>query len=474
MLAAPLPPAQLRKAYNLTITMMKHKRRLLLTNAFGLKSKLIELQHTAKTRCADIIIVTETKFSPEKISDSEVSLPGYAPPIRCDRNENGGGVAVWIKSDLAFQQLQQLNCLHHEIIWLLVTARDKSKLVLCAVYRPGSCAGSDTELLEFLDPELISASLHGDKLVVAGDFNVHSEEWLGSNKTTRAGELTQELCSFHGLEQHVVTPTRGKHILDLIMSDFDSTVNIKCLAPLGASDHAVILADLPICPYKEPNTSRVVWRYNQADWGRLRAFFRDFDWSSAITDSPEQSCTNITSTIQSGMQRFIPSRKLLSRPTHPAWWTPECTEAASVKQHAWRRFDKAATEENRVNAKIATEACKSVLKTAKDARLRTLAASYPPEICLTARGGPQSGRRVVDAETPLSLLLRANLAQSTPLMTKKRNVLESSLPQNAVLGLQTSRTIFLRTISHMSSPVRWTSCRQSISAAFMSEKSFVG
>ena len=158
----------------------------------------------------------------------------------------------------------------------------------------------------------------------------------------------------------------------VIMSDFDSTVNVKCLAPLGASDHAVILADLPICPYKEPNTSRVVWRYNQADWGRLRAFFRDFDWSSAITDSPEQSCTNITSTIQNGMQWFIPSRKLLSRPADPAWWTPECTEAASVKQHAWRRFDKLATEENRVNAKIATEACKSVLKTAEDARLRTL------------------------------------------------------------------------------------------------------
>ena len=175
MLAAPLPPAQLRKAYNLTLTMMKHNLRLLLTNAFGLKSKLSELQHKAKTRCADIIIVTETKFSPEKISDSEASLPGYAPPIRCDRNENGGGVAVWIKSDLAFQHLQQLNCLHHEIIWLSVTARDKSKLVLCAVYRPGSCAGSDTELLEFLDLELISARLHGDKLVVAGDFNIHSE-----------------------------------------------------------------------------------------------------------------------------------------------------------------------------------------------------------------------------------------------------------------------------------------------------------
>ena len=37
-------------------------------------------------------------------------------------------------------------------------------------------------------------------------------------------------------------------------------------------------------------------------------------------------------------------------------------------------------------------------------------------------------------------------------MPKKRNVLESSLPQNAVLGLQTSRTIFLRKISHVYKP----------------------
>ena len=37
-----------------------------------------------------------------------------------------------------------------------------------------------------------------------------------------------------------------------------------------------------------------------------------------------------------------------------------------------RLYGNVATEENRVNAKIATEACKFVLKTAKDAQLRTL------------------------------------------------------------------------------------------------------
>ena len=56
------------------------------------------------------------------------------------------------------------------------------------------------------------------------------------------------------------------------------------------------------------------------------------------------------------------------------------------------------------------------------------------EICLTARGGPQSGRRVVAAETPLSLLLRANPAQSTPLMPKKAECFGEFFASKCSLG----------------------------------------
>ena len=90
---------------------------ILLTNAFGLKSKLGELRHLATTTTPDEIIVTETKFSPNKSTDDEASLPGYMVPIRCNRNEHDGGVAIWIRENLAFQHLQQVNCLHDEVIW---------------------------------------------------------------------------------------------------------------------------------------------------------------------------------------------------------------------------------------------------------------------------------------------------------------------------------------------------------------------
>ena len=42
------------------------KCKLLLTNAFGLMSKLGEFQHVVTTHLPDIAIVTETKFTAEK------------------------------------------------------------------------------------------------------------------------------------------------------------------------------------------------------------------------------------------------------------------------------------------------------------------------------------------------------------------------------------------------------------------------
>ena len=92
------------------------KIRVLLTNAFGLQSKLGEFQHTLCRSQADFAIVTETKFTPEKATEAERPNPGYAPPIRRDRTAQGGGVAIWIKSGVAFQHLLNINCYNHEVI----------------------------------------------------------------------------------------------------------------------------------------------------------------------------------------------------------------------------------------------------------------------------------------------------------------------------------------------------------------------
>ena len=129
----------------------------------------------------------------------------------------------------------------------------------------------------------------------------------------------EDICTIHDLNQHVSIPTRGVNTLDLIVSDFNTDVKVKCLPPLGASDHVVLLADFPVQAVREPKTGRTVWRYNKADWGRLRHFYRTYDWYQTLTTCPEHSCRTITNVIVKGMKSFIPSRQLVTRPTDPAW-----------------------------------------------------------------------------------------------------------------------------------------------------------
>ena len=197
-------------------------------------------------------------------------------------------------------------------------AANNVKVVICAVYRSGS---TDVKLFEYVESVMDTVRSEGSRIILAGDFNVHNCQWLNSTRTKVAGEYAEDMCILHGLEQHVTMPTRRNNTLDLIMSDFPLRVTVTTQPPLGASDHVVVIADFPALVPKEPLTHRTVWRYNHADWDRLRHFYTESDWETLITGDPDQSCESVTSLILSGMRKFIPSRALVSRPSDPSWWT---------------------------------------------------------------------------------------------------------------------------------------------------------
>ena len=69
-------------------------------NARSLKNKVDELSSRCHLQNPDIIAITETWLEP-LIPDSFVRISGYNL-VRCDRNANGGGVALYIKSSIVF------------------------------------------------------------------------------------------------------------------------------------------------------------------------------------------------------------------------------------------------------------------------------------------------------------------------------------------------------------------------------------
>ena len=121
---------------------------------------------------------------------------------------------------------------NHEVIWLSLRLHCGRKVVVCAAYRPGSSADDDISLLEHIDTMIPRLRHHGTQIIIAGDFNVHNRAWICSNRTTTAGEFAEDVCLDHGLQQHVVVPTRGSNTLDLVMSDFAHTPAMHYLPPL--------------------------------------------------------------------------------------------------------------------------------------------------------------------------------------------------------------------------------------------------
>ena len=158
-------------------------------------------------------------------------MKGIARSGATHRTAHGGGIAVWLKNGLAHQQLAQSSTGSHEVIWLSFRLHCGRKVVVCAAYRPGSSADDDISLLEHIDTMIPRLRPHGTQIIIAGDLNVHNRAWICSNRTTTAGEFAEDVCLGHGLQQHVVVPTRGSNTLDLVMSDFAHTPAMHYFPP---------------------------------------------------------------------------------------------------------------------------------------------------------------------------------------------------------------------------------------------------
>ena len=206
---------------------------------------------------------------------------------------------------------------------------------------------------------------HGSSLVLLGDFNVRSEDWLGSSKTTRAGDYLEEICATHHLSQHVREPTRGKNVPDLVISDFPGRESTTVTESIGRSDHCVVHAALPLAPpAQESVTQRQVWCYGQADWGRLRVHFRQTDWTELLPEDAENACHLVLAHIQSGMRRFIPHKVLRTRPSDPTWWTPECSKAIQDQTGAWKSWRRQVNDASLKNSftQVVTNAAELLLR----------------------------------------------------------------------------------------------------------------
>ena len=150
---------------------------------------------------------------------------GYTLISRRDRDDGrlGGGVAVFALEKLAHRVTLLENSQVAERSWVIIHS-DHGPYVIGCWYRPPAPGEVDSIRSSKEEAQLHATNAVG--CVLLGDFNIHHRKWLKfSNRNRLEGQELCTVCKELGMTQLVHEPTRGDHLLDLVLSSFSGMKN---------------------------------------------------------------------------------------------------------------------------------------------------------------------------------------------------------------------------------------------------------
>ena len=231
------------------------------TNAESIRGKL-DILASDSENCA-VICLTETWLD-HTLDDCALQITGFQPIIRHDREKvdagtiNHGGVAVYVRNDVAFKHRVDLENSEVESIWLEIFSETGSFL-LSVIYRPPS---ERTDYWNILEHHIESAR---DStvlpVIICGDFN--------NNILVRPCQIVP-LLQRQGLhvmnhEPTFITQTSST-CLDLFAVSQPSDVDCVLTASPSLSGHACLILCKNTKLPKSTSYSRKVLDYRHTDW----------------------------------------------------------------------------------------------------------------------------------------------------------------------------------------------------------------
>ena len=161
-----------------TVPRKNNNWRTLVINANSIANKKAELAAIAEYCDPDLMLISETKLSPD-ILNGEFVPEGYMGWFRKDRKKGAGGVMIISKECYKIVDADITVQNENESVWAIITLKDLSKLVVGSFYRP-----PDRGIQPLLDLEIelaqISEKFRNNPkttLILGGDFNAGGINW---------------------------------------------------------------------------------------------------------------------------------------------------------------------------------------------------------------------------------------------------------------------------------------------------------
>ncbi len=280
------------------------------------------------------VAVTETWL--ERTSEA-IQLSAYHLVSRLDRREglrlDRGGIALYALDGYELSIVHVGNSAKDERSWHIIHA-DCGPILLGVWYRRPE--HGEIASIQRFDEEIQRFSADCVSSIVVGDMNVHNPEWLRwSNRTTPEGTELETTCCVHGLEQHVRSPTRGNHLLDLVLSTFESGLTCRVTPGIHDNDHDGVLTKVKLAvPATEP-VRRRVYDFKKADWQTLRTRLAEKNWGEFFEDkNADDAAQQFTTEVIAMVDACVPARWITDKVYAHPWLNDDCRQALRAKHAA--------------------------------------------------------------------------------------------------------------------------------------------
>ena len=144
-------------------------------NICRLHNKMDELCLFCNEHRLHVLALNETWLD-ASFDDKELSIPGYGV-IRNDRNKFGGGKAIYLAENLAYEEVhinysdfQSTSITSVEALWIKIKPNKSAHLLLGSLYRPPNSDGRS--FISYLESALASVQHESLETMLLGDFNL--------------------------------------------------------------------------------------------------------------------------------------------------------------------------------------------------------------------------------------------------------------------------------------------------------------
>jgi len=262
-----------------------------------------------------------------------MSIEGYNL-VRKDRADNrrGGGVAFYIRSNISFticEDLVEPN--FSETLFCNVNCGKENTLIGVCYRPPNSTVENDRGLYSLLN------KITG-KSVIVGDFNLPELDWNKRELLSDSHPFVKCLNDNY-LEQLVDKPTRGRNILDLVLTSDESLIqNLEVLEPFESSDHQMVKLEI-IAKASKINQHRLNFNYFKANYEEIRNYIKGRNLELMVEGKEVEDAWNVLKKeLLQVRDKFIPKRN--KHKNKKKWVTKMVVKLRKDRVKAWNNYIK--------------------------------------------------------------------------------------------------------------------------------------